>query len=208
MEYLSCRIDVLLVIPLPKMTGLPENTKFEYHLDKQIPAIKPKVDIADFNVKIPTREEIEKALIKAGKANLNQDKVQDMFNSIISGKKPEQVVDPASLDLPLTVNFNIVLDNKTKSKLLFKSLDYTFFIDSQKFVDGKTMDIETIATKSILKVTNKFSSKVLGKTIMDAFEKKKGKFSIKGSSFIKLPDSIKKEPLKLVFDENGDLNIK
>jgi len=106
------------------------------------------------------------------------------------------------------VNFKIVLDNKTKSKLLFKSLDYTFFIDSQKFVDGKTMDIETIATKSILKVTNKFSSKVLGKTIMDAFKKKKGKFSIKGSSFIKLPDSIKKEPLKLVFDENGDLNIK
>ncbi len=207
-DFLSCLADVTIVIPLPDMPGLPKSVSLNFKLHKNIPAIKPSVHIANFKVERPTLNEINDAIKKSGKNLADPNKIHGMFNDILSGKKPAKIINPADLDLKLRVNFDIVLKNETRAQLLFNRLDYNFFVNSEKLISGNTLDIKREGSTSILRISNVFSSKILGKSILDAFMNLKGNFSLTGYSMLKFPDSIKKEPLKLNFDEKGDMSIR
>ena len=110
-----------------------------------------------------------------------------MFADILSGKKADQIIDPASLDLPITVDFDILLKNETAHKLVFNSINYDFLVNNEKLVKGTTEDIKMQGNTSVIRVSNKFSSKNLGKSMLGFFEKQKGDFAFTGSTFIKLP---------------------
>ena len=131
-----------------------------------------------------------------------------MFGDIISGKNPKKIINPSSIDVKMDVTFDIELKNSTRSKLKFKKLNYNFIVNSNKLIDGNTDDIKSSGNKSILRVKNTFSSKALGKAILKAFRKKKGSFKLTGYALVKFPDIIKKEPVKLKFNEIGKLLIK
>ncbi len=206
-DYLNCVTDVVIVIPLPKFPGLPKSVSFRYKLRKKIPAIKPTVRIANFKVKKPSLKEVDMALKKSAKKLKDPKKVFGMFNDILSGRKPKKVINPSDIDLKLKVKFDIVLKNDTKAKLRFNKLNYDFFVNRSRLISGRTTNIKTIGNKSILRVSNEFSSKALSKSILNAFKNMKGNFSLKGYTMIKFPDSVKKEPLKLRFDEKGNLSI-
>ena len=94
-----------------------------------------------------------------------------------------------------------MLKNETKNKLLFKNLDYTFLVAGNSLVKGISKDIKTEGNSSIIRVSNRFSSKTLGKSLLAVFDKGSGDFALKGNTYLKLPDSVKKDPLKLQFDE-------
>jgi len=49
-EWLTTVIDGTLVIPLPRLPGLPREVTFTYSLSKKIPAIKPRLALLDFKV--------------------------------------------------------------------------------------------------------------------------------------------------------------
>jgi hypothetical protein len=202
-DLLACRIDVSIVIPLPKMPALPKNITFDYSVDTQVPAIKPTVSIANFKVKKPSPDEIKAALKKKGSSVKSADVVA-MFSDIVSGKTPKKVIDPASLDIPIDVDFDIVLKNDTRYKLLFKDLDYTFMVQGEKLVTGVTKDIANGGDASTLRVSNRFSSKALSKTLLAFFDQGTGNFALQGTTYLKVPDAVKKDPLKLQFDEKGD----
>ncbi|HOU83829.1 MAG TPA: LEA type 2 family protein [Spirochaetota bacterium] len=206
-DYLNCKIDMAILIPLPDISGLPENIRFDYSVNTQIPAIKPTISIANFKVQKPSTAEIAAELAKK-KKQASAEKVAGMFADILSGKKTDQVIDPASLDLPITVDFDILLKNETAHKLVFNSINYDFLVNNEKLVKGTTKDIKMQGNTSIIKVSNKFSSKSLGKSMLGFFEKQKGDFAFTGSTFINLPEKIKKDPLKLSFDEKGKFNAK
>lgn len=206
-DYLNCKIDMAILIPLPDISGLPENIRFDYSVNTQIPAIKPTISIANFKVKKPSTAEIAAELAKK-KKEASAEKVAGMFADILSGKKADQIIDPSSLDLPITVDFDILLKNETAHKLAFNSINYDFLVNNEKLVKGTTKDIKMQGNTSIIKVSNKFSSKSLGKSMLGFFEKQKGDFAFTGSTFIKLPEKIKKDPLKLSFDEKGKFNAK
>ena len=131
-----------------------------------------------------------------------------MFCAIIDGKNPVKQIDPSDLDLKLKVNFDIVMKNKTKSALTFQDLKYSFNVNSGKLIDGFTKDIQNKDGEYILGVNNEFSSKALGKAILKAFNDGKGEYALTGYSLVKFPDKIKKEPLKLNFNEKGAFNLK
>ena len=57
-------------------------------------------------------------------------------------------------------------------------------------------------------LNNEFSSNKLGKAILTAFKKGKGDYSLTGFSMVKLPDKIRKDAVKLNFNEKGVLTIK
>ncbi|MFC1670155.1 LEA type 2 family protein [Spirochaetota bacterium] len=207
-DSLDCVVDVVIIIPLPKLPGLKKNISFNYKLKKKIPAFKPSIKIVNFKVKKPSLSNISKALKKTKKNLLNKKKIHNMFTDIFSGKKPKKIIKPSSIDVKLDVSFDIELKNNTKAKLLFKNLNYDFMVNSNKLVKGSTKDFKTSGNKSILRVNNSFSSKALGKAILKAFSSKKGSFKLQGHAMVKFPDIIKKEPLKLKFDEIGKLLIK
>ncbi|MBN2402169.1 MAG: hypothetical protein JXN64_07195 [Spirochaetes bacterium] len=208
-DSLDCLIDMVIVLPLPKsVQSLAEDVTFKFKLNKLVPTIKPEIHIANFNVIKPTKRDIETALKLSAKKNLNADSVKKMFEALIDGKDTAKIIDPSELDLKLKVNFDIIMKNKTKANLYFKDLNYNFNINTSKLVDGYTKNIQNKQGEYILRVNNDFSSKRLGKAILKAFRNGKGDYSLTGYSMVKLPDKIRKEALKLNFNEKGILNIK
>lgn len=204
-DSLECVVEGEVVLPLPKTD---KNIKFPFKLKKEVPAIKPDISIANFNVVKPSMADIEDAIKKAQKKNLNADAVKNMFGAILDGKNPAKVIDPSDLDLKMKVTFDVVMKNKTKTSLFFSDLNYDFKVNEGKLVDGYTKDITNKTGEYILSVNNDFSSKALGKAILKAFNEGKGNFSLTGYSMVKFPDKIKKTPLKLNFNEKGVLSIK
>ncbi|HNX23895.1 MAG TPA: hypothetical protein PKG60_07575 [Spirochaetota bacterium] len=208
-DYLECVVDMVVVIPLPKsVSKLAKDVTFKFNLKKNVPAIKPEINIANFTVIKPSLEDIEAAIKKAQKKNLNAGAIKDMFGAIIDGKNPAKVIDPSDLDLKLKVNFDVVMKNKTKAAIFFNDLNYDFKVNSSKLVDGYTKDIQNKPGEYILSINNDFSSKALGSAILKAFKDGKGDYALTGFSMVKFPDKIKKTPLKLNYNEKGVLSIK
>lgn len=206
-EWLDTVIDGTLVIPLPKMPGLPNDITFKYKLSKKIPAIKPNVGILNFKVSPPTAEQVRAALVKEGKKT-DPGKALGVFKDVLAGRKPAApVIDPAELDVPLTVSFTLSIKNEAKGPLSFNGLDYELFVNGERLVKGQATSIVREAEKSLVTVTNVFSSKQLSKNVKELFSSRKGRFGVKGSASIKLPDEIRKDPIPLSFDESGHFSI-
>lgn len=207
-EYLECIVDMTLTLPLPKSVHkFKKEITFNFKLKQNIPAIKPEINIANFNVVKPSKKDIEEALAKSRKKNMNADTVTNMFGAILDGKNPAKVIDPKDLDLKLKVSFDVVMKNKTKTSLVFQDLNYSFMINDSKLVDGYTRDIKNKPGEYILSIINEFSSKALGESILGAFNKGSGNYILKGYSMVKFPDKIRKDPLKLNFDEKGVFSL-
>jgi hypothetical protein len=208
-ESLGCLIDIVIALPLPdSFQTIAKDVTFKFKLNKEVPTIKPEINIANFKVVKPAREDIEAAIRRSARKNLNADSVQKMFTALIDGKDTARIIDPSELDLKLKVNFDIIMKNKTKANLFFNDLNYNFNINASKLVEGYTKNIQNKPGEYILSVNNEFSSKNLGKAILKSFKDGKGEYYLKGFSMVKLPDKIKKESLKLNFNEKGILNIK
>jgi LEA14-like dessication related protein len=207
-EYLNTTVDTEIIIPLPKMPGLPPTISFKYTLHKKIPAIKPKVSVIGFAVVQPTIDDVTNALKKSGK-NADPQKTLGMISDMLSGKSHDKVIDPASIDLKIKVSFDIELKNEAKGKLAFTKLNYDFLVDKAPLVSGETTKIAQKGDNlQVLTVVNEFSTRALAGPILSAFKKRKGAFLLKGNTFIKLPDEIKTDPVKLSFSEDGVFNMK
>ncbi len=209
-DYLNCEVTSTVVLHVPKkLAGLKDYLTFTYKHKIKIPALKPVIKIKNFKVNAPSVADISNAIKESGKKNLNAEKVASLFGDLLKGKKvsSDDLV-PSDLDVKLDVNFDIEIENKTRAKMFFKDLSYSFFMNGEDIFKGNTKDTVTKGNKMILKVANQLSSKAMGKGVMKVFKDKKGLFGIKGQTFINLPEKIKKEPLKLAIDENGSFDVK
>ena len=208
-DSLECVVKMLIVIPLPEaVSAIKEDIRFDFELRKEIPAIKPELNVANFTVVKPTASEIQTAINNSKDKNLNVNTITNMFGAILDGKNPAKEIDPSDLDLKLKVNFDIVLKNKTKAEMLFQDLNYDFKLNDSKLVDGYTKDIKNTQGQSTIGINNEFSSKALGSSILKAFDNSKGNYALTGYSMVKFPDKIKKTPIKLKYDEKGTVSIK
>jgi len=208
-DYLNCTIDLDIIIPTPAFAQkIKKNITIHYTLIKKIPAIKPSLKIINFKIEKPNLKEISKSLKRNAIHNIKPKKVFGMFQKLIAGKRTRKIIDPKKIDIPITVSFDIELKNNTRAKLLFKKLQYTFYINNNKLIQGNTASIKTSGNKSIISIKNKFSSRVLGKSILKTLRQKKGKYSLKGEATLKLPDNISGKPLPMKFDEKGNFNFR
>jgi len=210
-DWLDTVIDGTLVIPIPRMAefpSLPESVTFNYKFEKKIPAIKPEVAVLDFSVKPPTEAQVSSAAVKAGK-KVNPSKALGAFKDVLAGKKPaDPVIDPADIDVPLTVSFTIAVKNEAKGPISFDKLHYELLVSGESLVVGDSANVVRKGDSTLITVDNVFSSKQLSKNIKAIFENKKGRFGVKGSASLKLPDEIRKEPITLAVDESGDFSVK
>ncbi len=207
-DWLNTVVDGKLVIPLPKMPGLPADISFSYKLAKKIPAIKPSIAIIGFAVTPPSAAEISAAALKAGK-KVDAEKARSAISDILSGKTPSaQALNPSELDLPLRLSYTIEIKNDAKGPLSFNSLDYELFINGESLVLGKSSEVKRDGQRILVTVTNSFSSKLLSKNVRALFSSKKGDFRVKGSASLKLPDDIRKEAIALSFDKKGSFSLK
>ncbi len=207
-DLLNTVIDGTLVIPLPKLPGVPPTISFSYSLQQQIPAIKPKVSVLDFSVVPPTQDQVRQALAKQD-SKANPGEALGALKNVLEGKKPApDVVDPAQLDLPVSVSFTIELANEAKAELSFPKLGYELFVNGDKLVVGESTAVSSRAGRSLITVVNTFSSRSLSQNIRELFTKRSGSFVLQGSASVKLPDVVSKTPLPLTFQEGGSFSMK
>ena len=206
-DWLNTVIDGVLVIPLPKLPGLPHDITFKYSFAKKIPAIKPKVALLDFRVLPPTREQVAEAIARSGRKT-DPGKALGVFENILAGKKPaEPVIDPADLDVPLTVSFTLEIRNEARGPLSFDKLGYNLAVNGQKLVTGESTDVVRKPGRDLITVSNTFSSAKLSREVREVFSRRQGTFNVAGSASIKLPDEIRKEPVPLSFNEAGAFSL-
>lgn len=210
-EWLTTVIDGNLVIPIPKvpgLTGLPPNVKFDYRFERKIPAIKPKVAIVDFTVTPPSQAQIADAIAKAGK-KVDPGKALGAIRNVLEGKKPPaDVIDPAELDVPLTVSFTIEVANEARGSLSFDRLGYELVVNGESLVTGESAKVLRQGNRALVTVDNVFSARKLSRGIKALFSDRRGSFAVKGSASIKLPDEIRKEPVALAIDESGSFSLR
>jgi hypothetical protein len=202
-DYLNTLVKSEIVIPLPKIPGLPSRLTFAYDFRSKIPALQPHISITHFTIEQPSSEAVGQALKKAGRAVADQGAAAQAFKDVLAGKTPKGSIHPKDLDIPLTVSFDIELADETRAPLSFTGLDYRFSINGKELLVGSTQDIETQGERSILHVASTFSFQALSGGLLDALRARQGSFSLVGSTSLKLPDDISKEPLKLAFTEAG-----
>jgi hypothetical protein len=208
-DYLSTVIKTEIVIPLPEIPGLPPSLSFSYDLEKQIPAVKPRVSIANFHVQQPTAAEIAEAAKEAGKAAAAQ-AIGSVLSNLLSGKSTSaaQAVSLSDVDLPLTVSFDIELANETAAKLEFAELDYDFAVNGNPLIKGLTDSVTRKGNVSVVSVVNRFSTKGLTSAIIDAFTSGTGEFSLTGGTAVQFPEEIRKTPVPLEFIESGKFDLR
>jgi LEA14-like dessication related protein len=207
-DYLNTVIDGTLTIPLPKIPGLPKKFSFSYKLKKKIPAIKPQIGVLDFAVVPPTAAQVRESLVKAG-SKVDAGKALGALKNVLEGKKPgAAVIDPAEIDVPVSVSFTIELVNQAKAVLAFSRLGYELYVNGEKLVVGETAKVTREEGRSLISVTNTFSSRRLSEGVRDFFSHRKGTFRLVGSSSIKLPDEIRVTPVPLAFEEQGSFWMK
>ena len=207
-DYLTTVINGTLDIPLPKLPGLPKRFSFSYTLTKKIPAIKPQLGVKEFAVLPPTQDQVKEALVKAGK-KVDPAKALGVLKNVLEGKKPAAaVIDPADIDVPVSVSFTIELANEAKAELSFAKLGYQLFVNGEKLVVGDSSSVERKAGVSRITVTNTFSSKSLSQNVRDLLTTRRGTFKLVGTAAIKLPDEIRKDPVPLEFEESGSFAMK
>jgi LEA14-like dessication related protein len=207
-DLLNTVIDGTLVIPLPRLPGLPGTYSFSYSLQKKIPAIKPKIAVLDFSVKPPTREQVKDALVKEG-SKVDAGKALGVLQNVLQGKRPAvPVIDPSDIDVPVSVSFTIQLSNQARAELAFPKLGYELSVNGEKLVTGESTKISREAGKSLITVVSTFSSRSLSKNVRELFSSRKGTFKLHGTASVKLPDEIRKDPLPLDFEEGGSFSVK
>ncbi len=209
-DNLNCVIsgEIVLAIPVTGIPGIPDSYSFPYEAKMKIPAIKPSISIKNFTIKKPSKTEVLKAIKESGK-NLNFLDVIKVVDRLLAGNYADafKVIRPEDLDLKFDVNFNIELKNDTKTKIKFKHFKYDFILNTDKLIAGDTTDIRTISNKTILTIRNRISLMTFSQSIVRALKENAGDFHLQGETVIKLPDSIKKDPVKLLFNEKGALKI-
>jgi LEA14-like dessication related protein len=206
-DWLNTVIDGTLLIPLPKLPGLPGNITFTYSFSKKIPAVKPEVALLDFKVQPPRREQVAEAIARSGRKT-DPDKAQGVFRDILEGREPaEPVIDPVDLDVPLTVSFTLEIRNQARSPLSFDKLGYDLSVNGQKLVTGESTNVVEEQGRDLIIVSNTFSSARLSREVRALFSQRRGTFAVAGSASIKLPDEIRKEPVPLSFNDSGAFSL-
>jgi len=191
-DYLTCKIDIDTVIPLPKaLESIKKNITFNYTVEKKIPALKPSFRIVNVNVKAPTLDEIKKSLIETGKKNLDPKNLLGMFEGLISGRDTTPALDLTSIDVPISISFDVEVKNNTKAKLSCRDLSYDFLVNDTKILSGTTGIVSEEGNASLIRITSTFSSKALGASVVSMFNTRAGSYRLRGFSNIKLPDEIK-----------------
>ena len=208
-EILNCQSNVTLELWIPDQfrKALGKTIAFNFEHKTTLPAVKPKIQVVNFNVKMPSLSDITSQL-KQKKKKADAKAVSKMFADILSGKSAKNVIDPTSIDVPIKVNFDIHLTNEAKAKLIFSDLNYNFFVGNDKLVGGLTQAIKQQGNVSVISIANTFSSKSLAKSIFSLFQKGSGPFKVVGSTKLKLPKKYFSEPLNLNFTENGNFKIR
>jgi len=178
-------------VPLPASIASvgKESVSFPFQKQREIPAVLPSVDIQNFNIKMPSKEEI------ASKSNTTA--VATAAFSYLDGllskktKKPtaKSAVSAGLSDLKIDLNtdFDLKFQNNAASELLYQGLKYDLKLGGENFLKGTPKEIINNGKESIIKVNTAFPLTQISQGLYKTIQTKTAAFDLGGSSGLKVP---------------------
>jgi hypothetical protein len=198
-EEITVTINTLFEVAMPDIPGLPKKSLLTYSMVKVIPALKPSLSFKNFDMSYPTKEAVSKAIIKAKKSPLAIVRILAMFAG--KGENTEAANDLKDVDLTFGVAFDVVIENKTKAKMTFKSMDYEVKLGGSEFIKGFSVDIKNSGSLSVMRVKNELNTRALHRALIIAYFSSDRNFDLNGKAEMIFPESISAEPVVFNFNE-------
>lgn len=198
-DDLTVKIITVVDIKLPDIPGLPETVMLSYTTEKIIPALKPEVSFKNFSLVFPTKEAVSKALVKAKKSPLALVRILGLF----AGKQNEEAAkDLTDLDLLISLNFDVIIENKSRGKVNIDSIHYNVKYNNISFISGQTDLLLNEGQISKARMGNDFNTRSFHKALISLFDEKKRDFKVEGYAIMIFPPEISKEPVRLNFGKD------
>jgi hypothetical protein len=188
---LTVGLDGNLKVPLPSSLAAvgQDSMSFKFQKQREIPAVLPSVEIQNFQIKMPSKEEITSKSNSEAMATT----AISFLDGLLSGKSKTQSAKSAAtaglsnLDLKLNTDFNLNFQNKAASELLFQGLNYDLKLGGENFLKGTPTEIINNGKESIVKVNTAFPIAQISQGLYKTIKTKTAGFDLNGSSGMKVP---------------------
>lgn len=198
-DYLTIKIISVVDVKLPEIPGLPESVMLSYTTEKIIPALKPEVSFKNFNLIFPKKDAVAKALVKAKKSPLALVRILGLF----AGKENEEAAkDLSDLDLMISLNFDIIIENKAKGKVNIDSIHYIVKYNNITFISGDTELLLNEGQISKARMGNDFNTRSFHKAMISLFNEKNRDFKVEGYAVMLFPKEISDKPVRFNFGKD------
>ncbi|BDA78754.1 hypothetical protein LPTSP3_g16840 [Leptospira kobayashii] len=202
---LTVGIDGNLKVPLPSSLAMvgQDSISFPFQKQREIPAVLPSVDIKNFKILIPTKDQITSSANTSTVANT----AISFLDGLLSGKSKTQAAQSAAsaglsnLDLKLNTEFDLNFQNKAASELLFQDLNYDLKLGGEKFLNGTPKEIINNGKESIVKVNTAFPVNTISSGLYKTIQSKTAGFDLNGGSGLQVPGL--GETMKFNYAKNG-----
>ena len=212
-EQLALELNGKLDIAVPEAAriteSVPKTLAFAFQSKRNIPAVLPSLSIRNFRIIKPTAEEIKAKVVAAVKKDPEQAvrKAASFLDSLLNkgGPSPGSAVEAGlqEVDIEIRTEFEIVLENKAAAQLDFRTLQYEFHMNDQRFLTGKSADIKTNGGTSIVKIETVFSLRSVSTGLADAIKARRVRYRLNGSAGVRIP-AVTTEAVSYEFDRSGD----
>ena len=184
--------------------GLPEKFSVDVAVSEQFPAISPAVEVRNFRLERPSLgSALQVAPLLAGVADR-------YLNSLLEpgGFSPGSAaaLGLGGLNLNLNTSFDLVLKNEAAARVLFESVNYTFFLSGHRLFEGTGTDIQQLESESVVTIRSSFPLASITAALANAIKNRSAAFRVTGQSGLTIPALSDDSPLRLSFDESGPLS--
>ncbi|MDF3818801.1 LEA type 2 family protein [Leptospira sp. 96542] len=191
-------------VPIPKEWQLlgKDSVSFPFVKKKEIPAVLPDVEIKNFKVVLPNKEEIMK--------NANSESLTNTAIGFLDGllsQKKQSVTSAAEagltgLNLNLNTEFDFVFANKAAADLNLSNLGYDLKLAGENFLNGSPKEIINSGKTSTVKVSTKFPVANISSALYKTIQSHTANFDLKGSSSFNVPNL--KEQIPFSYEKKGN----
>ncbi len=178
-------------VPLPaSLANIGQDSiTFPFQKQREIPAVMPSVDIKNFKILMPSKEEITSQSNSSAVAS----SALSFLDGLLSGKSKSQSAKSAAtaglsnLDLNLKTEFDLQFENKAASDLIFQNLNYDLKLGGENFLKGTPKEIVSNGRESTVKILTAFPIAQISQGLYKTIQTKTAGFDLKGNSGMKVP---------------------
>jgi hypothetical protein len=184
-------LDGNLKVPLPASLASvgQDSVSFPFQKQKEIPAVLPSVEIQNFKILMPTKEEITSSSNSAAVANAALSYLDGLLSKKSKKQNAQSAVSAGLSDLKINLNtdFDLKFQNKAASELIFQGLNYDLKLGGENFLKGTPKEIINNGKESIVKVSTAFPLTQISQGLYKTIQTKTAAFDLGGNSGMKVP---------------------
>ena len=181
----------------------------------EIPSIAPTLSISKVELSMPTSREIQNALISSS-INKSSKDVEGMLKNLIGKTSGNQSVqnqsnimeDLKGLDLPIGVNFELLLKNSGGAEMVLNKLKYTLKVDNENVASGVSPTPKKSGDGYKIPISSIISTKNITTNLLKSLQNGAGKYTFDAGSNLTLPNTNIKKPIDINIKKEGNLTFK